>query len=145
MTARQASNQAMVIAMAAAWNRIERRLDGALSSIKGISFAEYRLLDQLAGAPAGMSRVDLAEAVGLTPSGVTRALQPLEKLGFVTTTRSERDARRALASLTEQGRELAADASGVVDDVAAQLVERSRFDGPENARLVAMLTNLAGL
>jgi len=145
MTSRQASNQALVMAVAAAWNRIERRLDGALSTIKGISFAEYRMLDQLDHAPSGMSRVDLAEAVGLTPSGVTRALQPLEKLGFVTTTKSERDARRALASLTEEGRELAADASGVVDDVAAQLVERSGVAGAGHAQLVAMLTDLAGV
>jgi len=40
--------------------------------------------------------VDLAAAVGLTPSAVTRALRPLEKLGCVATQKSERDARRSL-------------------------------------------------
>jgi len=139
------SEQTVVLAVAAAWNRLERRFDGALSTIKGISFAEYRLLRQLDGAPiGGISRVDLADAVGLTPSGVTRALRPLEKLGFVQTVKSERDARRALASLTEAGIELTNDASGVVDDVAAQLLARARAANNQRDLLVELLTDLAG-
>ncbi len=146
MTSSATSDQTFVLAVAAAWNRMERRLDGALSTIKGISFAEYRLLRQLRGAPPlGMSRVDLAEAVGLTPSGVTRALRPLEKLGFVQTVKSERDARRAMASLTEAGTELADDASGVVNDVAAQMLARSRAGDSKRDSLVEFLVDLVGL
>jgi DNA-binding MarR family transcriptional regulator len=110
----------MALSLATAWGRLERRLDGALSAVRGISFAEYRLLCVLAEAPGGsVSRVDLAAAVGLTPSGVTRALRPLEKLGIVRTERSERDARLALAALTDAGRELFADATSAVDDAMA--------------------------
>jgi len=109
-----AANRTVVFSLITAANRLERRLDVQLSNIKGISFSEYQLLDALGSGSA--TRVGLAEMVGLTPSGVTRALKPMEKLGFVETIRDERDARRSLAQLTEQGSELLRDAAGVVND-----------------------------
>ena len=118
--------QTLSLNFAAAWNRLERRLDSSLGSIRGISLAEYRLLRALADAPNSQaSRVDLAQAVGLTPSGVTRALRPMEKLGIVSTLKSKRDARLAIAALTPAGRELVDDASGVVDDTMKVLLQRS--------------------
>ena len=118
--------QTFGLAFAAAWNRLERRLDHSLAAIRGISLAEYRLLRALGDAPgAQASRVDLAQAVGLTPSGVTRALRPMEKLGIVSTVKSKRDARLAIAALTPAGRELLDDASGVVDDTMKALLKRA--------------------
>lgn len=120
------NEQALALAFAAAWNRIERRLDASLGAIRGISLAEYRLLHALGRAPgAQASRVELAHAVGLTPSGVTRALRPMEKLGMVTTLKSKRDARLAIAALTPAGRELLDDACGVVDDCMRAILKRS--------------------
>jgi DNA-binding MarR family transcriptional regulator len=96
---------------------VERRLDSALSYTRGVSFSEYRLLRTLAlGHEGGAPRVELAGAVGLTPSAVTRALKPLEKMGYVKTVSNERDARQSLAQLTAGGRELLADAKGVLND-----------------------------
>lgn len=101
---------------------IEHRLDRALSTIRGLSFSEYRLLRALAIQPeARAMRVDLAQAVGLTPSAVTRALKPLEKLCYVETLKSDRDARRSLACLTDSGRELLSDAEGIARDVLSGL------------------------
>lgn len=118
--------QNLLLAFASAWNRIERRLDASLGSIRGISLAEYRLLRALADAPnSRASRVDLAHAVGLTPSGVTRALRPMEKLGMVSTIKSKRDARLAIAALSPSGRELVNDAAGVVDDSMKALLSHS--------------------
>ncbi|MFT5393908.1 MAG: DNA-binding MarR family transcriptional regulator [Gammaproteobacteria bacterium] len=114
------------LAFAAAWNRVEKRLDANLSAIRGISFAEYRMLHALADAPnSSASRVELARTVGLTASGVTRALRPLEKLGIVTTQKSERDARLAIASLTPAGHELREDGAGVVHDTMSRMFERT--------------------
>ena len=116
----------LAMAFAAAWNRLERRLDKSLGAIRGISLAEYRLLKALGDAPGSQaSRVDLAEVVGLTPSGVTRALRPMEKLSIVSTVKSKRDARLAIAALTPAGRELLDDASGVVDDTIKTVLKRS--------------------
>lgn len=119
--------------------QVERALDRRLSSLRGISFSEYQLVRELAASPGGAAaRVDLATAVGLTPSAVTRALKPLEKLGYVTTERSERDARRALATLTPAGVELLADAESAVDDS----VEAIAVTPDDCDRLAAVLARI---
>lgn len=134
-------NQELLLAVVDLADRIERRASAALSSIKGVSLAEYRLLRALTDTPNGQaSRVDLADAIGLTASGVTRALAPLEKLGFVETVRDERDARKALASLTAAGEELVADASGVLDDHVAAI----EVDSTRAGHTLAVLEMLAG-
>lgn len=102
--------------------RLERRLDRALSCTRGVSYSEYRLLGALADAsPGGMPRIALAESVGLTASAVTRALKPLEKMGFVTAEKSERDARQSRAILTAAGQELLQDARGIMRDALREL------------------------
>lgn len=101
---------------------LERRLDRVLANTKGISFSEYRLLKTLAEASAGgLPRIELASSVGLTASAVTRALKPLEKLGYIATERSERDARQSLASITSAGNELLADAQSILRDGLREL------------------------
>jgi DNA-binding MarR family transcriptional regulator len=132
--------QTLALTFAASWNRLEKRLDSSLGAVRGISFAEYRLLRALSDAPsAWASRVDLAQTVGLTPSGVTRALRPLEKLGYVTTAKSKRDARLALASLTPPGQELVNDASAVVNDLMSALLERARKAPTQVEEMIGML------
>jgi len=132
--------QTLALTFAASWNRLEKRLDSSLGAVRGISFAEYRLLRALSDAPsAWASRVDLAQTVGLTPSGVTRALRPLEKLGYVTTAKSKRDARLALASLTPPGQELVNDASAVVNDLMNALLERARKAPNQVEEMIGML------
>ncbi len=95
---------------------LERGMDSALSFTRGITFSEYRLLRTLQEAEHGLTRVALAQAVSVTPSGVTRALKPLEKLGYVATAKNERDARQSLATLTKGGHGLLSDVSGVLTD-----------------------------
>ena len=101
---------------------LERELDRALSNTRGISFSEYRLLRALASAyTGGLPRIDLANAIGLTASAVTRALKPLEKLGYVTTAKGERDARQSRAMITTAGRELLDDTQSVMQDMLMEL------------------------
>ena len=139
MNTQTSSEQTLALTFAGAWNRLERRLDNSLGSIRGISLAEYRLLRALGDAhESRASRVDLAHAVGLTPSGVTRALRPMEKLGIVSTVKSKRDARLAIAALTPAGREVLDDASGVVDDTMKAMLKRT----PELATQAGEITEL---
>ena len=142
----QISNeQQLALSFASAWTRLERRLDHSLGAIRGISLAEYRLLRALGDAPGSRaSRVDLAQAVGLTPSGVTRALRPMEKLGVVSTVKSERDARLAIATLTPAGSELLGDASGVVDDTMKDMLRRSPKFAAQSVKLKSVLDDIAG-
>ena len=137
------SEQRLALEFATAWSRVERRLDHSLGAIRGISLAEYRLLRALGDAPNSQaSRVDLAETVGLTPSGVTRALRPMEKLGIVSTVKSKRDARLAIAALTPAGRDLLSDASSVVDDTMRTMARRLPDEGPGIADLLDFLDNI---
>jgi DNA-binding MarR family transcriptional regulator len=143
MHAQISNEQTLALAFASAWNRLERRLDSSLGAIRGISLAEYRLLRALGDSPgAQASRVDLAGAVGLTPSGVTRALRPMEKLGIVSTVKSKRDARLAIAALTPAGRELLGDAAGVVDDTMKAVLKRAPRTAEQLQSLVEALDDI---
>jgi DNA-binding MarR family transcriptional regulator len=136
--------QTLALTLAAASSQLEKRLDSSLGAIRGISLAEYRLLRALADAPSSWaSRVDLAQTIGMTPSGVTRALRPLEKLGLITTAKSKRDARLALTSLTPAGHELVDDASAVVNDTMQTLLERTPGVTGQMDQLLVMLEDLS--
>jgi hypothetical protein len=66
--------------LARAQATLVRRLDQVLGGYHGISFNDFMLLHYLNRAPGGrLRRVDLAERLALTASGVTRSLLPLEK------------------------------------------------------------------
>ena len=67
----------------------------------------------------------MARSIGLTASGVTRALRPLEKIGLVSTVKHKRDARLAMAKLTPAGQALINEASGIVDDTVASILKRA--------------------
>jgi DNA-binding MarR family transcriptional regulator len=86
---------------------LTRRLDNALSSLHGLSFGDFMILYHLGRAPgAKLRRIDLAERLGLTASGVTRTLIPLEKLHLVSRQSDPRDARVGYAVLTQTGQQL---------------------------------------
>lgn len=118
-----------------------RRFDNALGSQHGISFSDFQLLNHLARAPGGrLRRVDLAERVGLTASGVTRTLLPLEKIGLVTRQSDPRDARVGFAVITNAGQEMVLNATAVVD-----LVSREAIRGIAPAQVADMAAILGGI
>lgn len=57
-----------------------------------------------------MRRSDLAEKVGLSPSGVTRLLNPMEKIGLIVKQDNPRDARVSLVALSDTGRKITEEA-----------------------------------
>lgn len=90
-----------------AYSRLTRQIDNSLSSLHGLSFIDFTILYYLGRAPATrLRRIDLAERLGLTASGVTRSLLPLEKIGLVERQADPRDARVGYASITDAGRRL---------------------------------------
>jgi DNA-binding MarR family transcriptional regulator len=108
---------------------LECKLDRELSYTKGVSFCEYRLLKTLYELNAGgLPRIDLAKAVRLTASAVTCALKPLEKIGLVTSKRSEGDARQSLVAITPAGRELLEDARAILLDTLRGLPANTLSD-----------------
>jgi DNA-binding MarR family transcriptional regulator len=121
-----------------------RQLDSVLSNRHGISYADLQMLMHLGAAERGrMRRVDLAAALGLTASGVTRALGPLERIGLVERERDPRDARVAYAALTATGRGLLEEMTASAEEVAADWFEAS-CTGAEVDTLGRLLAGLGG-
>lgn len=89
--------------------RLSRQIGNRLS-MHGISVSEYVLLQYLAGGRE-ISRIELAEYLSMSASGVTRMLQPLEKNGVVESVKNPRDSRQSLVKLTAAGLQLLQDAS----------------------------------
>lgn len=83
-------------------NSAERR-----SLVYGASFSEFLIFRAIAAqGKVGIRRIDLADEVGLSISGVTRALAPLEKSGYVERLDEALDARVRRVGLSKAGREL---------------------------------------
>ena len=90
-----------------------------------------------------MRRVDLASSVLLTPSGITRLLDGLERSGFVTREACATDRRVVYAKLTPAGNEkLQAARKTHLAGVARLFVER--FSAEELASLAELLERLPG-
>jgi len=122
---------------------LEHSMDSVLANARGISFREYRLLKTLLQTnTGGLTRVALSSAVSLTPSAVTRALKPLEKLGYVATVKNERDARQSLAQLTDGGRQLLVDAENILNDFYQRLAIIPGADARERQQLLQQLERL---
>lgn len=113
----------LVIKLSHLNSKIMKRIDGHLS-VHGISFTEYLVLRHLSGVPEQQSRRgDVADSVGLSASGVTRLLAPMEKIGLVAKEKAPRDARVSLVKLTASGQRIFCDAELTVDQSTEQLVE----------------------
>lgn len=122
-----------------------RRFDARLGGLHGVSLADFTLLLRLGQAPGGrMRRVDLAEALGLTASGVTRALVPLERIGLVTREPDARDARVAYASLTGTGRDRLKEMLATAEETADELFAAPAWGEREVPLLADLLTRLGG-
>ncbi|QCX74535.1 transcriptional regulator SlyA [Streptomyces sp. YIM 121038] len=122
-----------------------KRFDAALGGLHGVSLADFTMLLRLGQAPGDrMRRVDLAEALGLTASGVTRGLAPLERIGLVTREANARDARVAYAALTDTGRERLAEMLATAERVAADVFAPPAWATEDVASLSAALTRLGG-
>src|SRR5436305_14012069 len=91
---------------------ITRQLNVELQNAHGLTLNDYEVLLHLARAENGMMRrVDLAESVVLTASGITRLLDGLERSGYVEKASCASDARVSYAKLTEAGAEKLQEAS----------------------------------
>jgi len=89
-----------------------RALSADLQREHELTINDYEALLALSRAAEGsLRRVDLADGLLLTASGVTRLLDGLERSGWVTKATCDSDARVTYAVLTEEGRRKLEDAS----------------------------------
>lgn len=121
-----------------------RAFNAQLQASNGITVTDFEVLRRIGAAPEGaMRRVDLATAVGLTPSGITRLLDGLQSSGLVRKRGCESDARVTYAAITDAGRELLYAAS---QDHLGALVALfgEHYSEAEMATFVELLGRLPG-
>jgi len=121
---------------------IRRQLDRELVTAHGLTISDFEVLYRLANAPDKMlRRVDLAQTVLLTPSGITRLLDGLESSGFVKKQACKTDARVVYAKLTEKGQKRLDAASKDHLTSVAELF-RERFSDDELETFASLLERL---
>jgi DNA-binding MarR family transcriptional regulator len=97
-----------------AYSAVVPTLDRELVRAQGLSLNQFEVLTWLRRAgERGLRMSELASRVVLSPSGVTRAVDQLERKGLVERCIFEGDKRGYLATLTPQGRALLREATGV--------------------------------
>ena len=124
--------------LALARTLIARDVDHPLSE-HGISLSDLAILRELRAAPDGkLRRSELAQRLGVTPSGVARQLGPLERIGLVDRESHDRDARLALVVLTAAGTRVVDEALQTAEH-AAERAFAARWTEPERERLAKLL------
>ena len=126
-----------------------RGVQGALRRLRGrethrageLSFAQYTLMFGLADGERSAGA--LATSADLSPATVTQMLDGLQSAGLVARTRSERDKRVVLVSLTERGRELVTERKANFERVWLAALEE--FSERDLAAAGAVLQRLQGV
>src|SRR5262245_66633897 len=92
------------VSLVRAYTHVTRHLNAQLTADHGLTISDYEVLLRLARAPdRQLRRVDLAEQVLLTASGITRLLDGLERSGRVERGSCESDRRVVYAVLHAEG------------------------------------------
>jgi DNA-binding MarR family transcriptional regulator len=121
---------------------ITRELSAQLQREHGLTLNDYEVLLHLAHAEGErLRRVDLAERIVLTASGITRLLEGLEQSGFVAKEHCASDARVSYAKITNAGREKLR-AAGVTHLRGIDELFVGRYSGSELATFAELLSRL---
>ena len=121
--------------------QLARDVDHPLSA-HGISLADLAILRELRRAPEGkLRRSDLAQSLGITPSGIARQVAPLERIGLVGRESHDRDARLALVVLTTTGAQIVDEALVTAEDAADRALA-ARWSDTERERLSKLLAQV---
>jgi DNA-binding MarR family transcriptional regulator len=122
-----------------------RLLNSQLQEEHGLTINAYEALLRLSRSEGDrMRRIDLAESLLLTASGITRLLEGLERSGLIANEQCDTDKRVSYPVLTEKGRAKLVKASeSHIGAVRALLGER--FTDEELKSLTALLDRLPGV
>ncbi|RKF34805.1 MarR family transcriptional regulator [Sphingobacterium siyangense] len=101
---------------------ITKKFDGL--SLHGLSLTDFMILHILSQASGNrLRRIDLAESTGLTASGITRIISPMEKMGLVVKEHNDRDARVSYVKLTAAGDRIFKEATVTAEHIANKLLD----------------------
>jgi len=149
MSSQVLSEQSLAVqgfaALLRAHARTTRNLNVRLVAEHNLTISDYEVLLRLSWAPdRQLRRVDLAEQVLLTASGITRLLDGLERTGLVARESCASDRRVVYAVLTDAGLAKVEEATAThfaqIDELFAE-----RFDRDELAAVTGLLARLGEL
>src|ERR1022692_4830085 len=95
------------LALVRTHTRLWEQAEAQMRRDHGLTMARYDVLAQLVTAGGRLGLTELASAIMLSPSGLSKLLDRMEKSGLVRREADHRDARAAFAVITSQGRSLA--------------------------------------
>lgn len=128
---------ALVVAHVNLVDRVTRRMDEA----GVVPWESYNVLLALEEAEGGHLRLgELARTVGLTPSGATRLVDRLEKVGLVARVLCPTDRRAVHAQITPDGRAARAAAWPIYEAAVDEVLTVSDGDAKKMADLLVPLT-----
>lgn len=134
------SSVAVFLELAKTQAVLTRRFDAGLG---GLGLNEFMILSHLSSAEnETLRRVDLAEKVGLTQSGITRLLAPMEKIGLVRREACADDARVSYVVLAPGGKQKYQDAVERAELICEELLAAANV---ENAELLSQTIRAIGL
>lgn len=119
---------------------VSRKFDGSLGGLGWNEFVILRHLDQ--SRDKKLRRIDLAEKVGLTASGITRLLLPMEKIGLVSKETNAEDARVSLVAIAPGGKTKLDEAAERLDFLTREILRDQ--DPKEIERFCRVLESIGG-
>jgi len=119
---------------------ITKKMDRSLS-VHGIAFSEFMVMYQISIAPnKAIRRIDLAQEVGMSASGITRLLNPMEKIKLIEKEVNPRDARVSFVKLSDAGVELLNNAMKSVTQSSDEILKE--FNTKEINLILRLAKNL---
>ncbi|MDN3694764.1 MarR family transcriptional regulator [Chryseobacterium tructae] len=120
---------------------IARKFDSL--SMHGLGFNDFVILYILSqSSESKMRRIDLAEKIGVTASGITRLLNPLEKIGLVARETNERDARVSYVVITPNGKKIFEEAKVIAEHSTKDIISSKKNKALQTA--TELLSELGG-
>jgi DNA-binding MarR family transcriptional regulator len=117
-----------LIGLSQVYSKVHQIFDRSL--IGGIGFNDFLILYLLSNAEdEKMRRIDLAEKIGLTPSGITRMLLPMEKIGLIKRETDKNDARVSFVKLAPGGKRIFKETLERAELVAEEIISTTEMKG----------------
>lgn len=119
--------------------RIEQELAKALQRRHGLGLSEFRALGKLAATEKGVLRMqELAEAIGLNQSSVSRMVVRLEDAGLTERDPCANDRRGVYSCITKEGRKRLAETEPTYHEVLATALDKAQADPELKDAVVAL-------
>ncbi|WGL17894.1 MarR family transcriptional regulator [Microbulbifer bruguierae] len=121
-------------------SRISKKMESRLS-VHGISMTEYLVMQSLSqDAFSEVSRITLADHLGMSASGVTRLLLPMEKNKIIEKVKNPRDARQSRVRLSATGKRVFEEARVTFEQISSDLA--CNLTQTQQERLVELLEKI---